>query len=62
MCVPVCDFRDYIVSYLQTTGFKNPMLIVSYIRRVLATGYEAINFIKYLKGVHSNSCSYFKYK
>ena len=26
------------------------MLIISYIRRVLATGYKIINFIKFLKG------------
>ena len=29
------------------------MLIISYIRRVLATGYKVINFIKILKGYRS---------
>ena len=31
-------------------GSENPVFIISYIRRVLATGYEIIKFIKCLKG------------
>ena len=46
MCVPVRGFRDSLVSYLQTTGLAKTAFIISYIRRVLATGYEIINFIK----------------
>ena len=49
MCMFVCDFRDYIISYLRASGFKKTVLIKYYIRGVLATGYEIINFIKCLK-------------
>ena len=34
-------------------GLENPVLIKFYIRRVLATGYVTINFIKFLKGSRS---------
>ena len=43
-------FRNYLVSYILASGLENPMLIKSYIRQVLTTGYGTINFIKKLKG------------
>ena len=49
MCVPVRGFKEYLVSWLRTTGLENHVLIIYYIRRVLATGYKIINFIKFLK-------------
>ena len=53
----VRGFRDYLVSYLQDLGIENPVLIKSYIIRVLATGYGTINYKKFLKGSRaSHAC------
>ena len=46
----VRGFKDYLVSQIQTSGLENPVLIKSYIRRVLSTGYGTYNLIKCLKG------------
>ena len=50
LCVPVCGFRDYLVPKLRSTLFINHVLVISYIRRLLVTGYKVLNIIKCLKG------------
>ena len=50
MCIFVRGLKDYLLSYLRASGFRNTELIKFYIRRVLATGYRTYNFFKYFKG------------
>ena len=45
----VRGLKDYLVSQIRAPGFRNPELIKSYIRLVLATGYGTYNFLKYFK-------------
>ena len=56
----VRGFKEYLVSYLQASGFRNPVLIKYYIGQVLATGYRKYNFIKYFKG-SGVPCAYILY-
>ena len=44
------SLRGYLFSKIKATGLKNTVFILCYIRRILSTSYEVINFIKILKG------------
>ena len=50
MCIFVRGLKDYLLSYLRASGFRNTELIKFYIRWVLATGYRTYNFLKYFIG------------
>ena len=50
MCMFFCVLKDYPVSWPRASKFRNPELVKSYIRRVLAMGYGTYNFVKYFKG------------
>ena len=50
MCVCLSvDLKDLLVSQLHASGFRNPKLIKSYIRRGLAMGYGTYKFVQYFK-------------